>query len=193
MGKALYNGKPLRPSQYIGGIDVMDADLDVTIKKIDPRQKGFKGQVAAVICVDTPEGVKFVRINATRETELVELFGPRAKEWLGKKIRLWFDPSIKFGGKRVGGVRIKKAVNGIKHSKKANTDESADLLSGLLIRIAKTRSADKLTELSGEIKASRDKLTAEDIKELREAYKMQADLLEEQQHERHHNDEGDEF
>jgi len=54
-------------------------------------------------------------------------------------------------------------------------------------------SADKLTELSGEIKASRDKLTAEDIKELREAYKMQADLLEEQQHERHHNDEGDEF
>jgi hypothetical protein len=49
-----------------------------------------------------------VVLNKSRNEALVETFG--TDSWDGKKVELYFDPNIKFGGKRVGGIGIKAAV-----------------------------------------------------------------------------------
>lgn len=48
-----------------------------------------------------------LRTSTNRKT-LVRMFGSNTKEWLDKTIHLYFDASVKFGGKLVGGIRIKE-------------------------------------------------------------------------------------
>jgi hypothetical protein len=47
-----------------------------------------------------------LRTSANRKT-LIRMFGSDTKLWLGKTVHLFFDPNVKFGGKLVGGLRIK--------------------------------------------------------------------------------------
>ena len=37
---------------------------------------------------------------------LIALWGPKADKWEGRSMRLYGDPSVKFGGQSVGGIRI---------------------------------------------------------------------------------------
>jgi hypothetical protein len=39
---------------------------------------------------------------------LVHMFGADTKNWRGKTITIYHDPDVKFGGKLVGGIRIKE-------------------------------------------------------------------------------------
>jgi hypothetical protein len=48
-----------------------------------------------------------LRTSANRKV-LVRMHGSNTKAWLGKLIHLYFDPTVKFGGKEVGGIRIKE-------------------------------------------------------------------------------------
>lgn len=48
---------------------------------------------------------------------LLACWGEDGKEWVGKKIKLYGDPSVKFGGVAVGGIRI-RALSGIEEDKK---------------------------------------------------------------------------
>lgn len=48
-----------------------------------------------------------LRTSANRKT-LVHMFGSDTKAWRGKTIHLFHDPSVKFGGKNVGGIRIRE-------------------------------------------------------------------------------------
>lgn len=48
-----------------------------------------------------------LRTSTNRKT-LVRMFGSDTKKWVGQTIHLYFDPSVKFGGKAVGGIRIKE-------------------------------------------------------------------------------------
>lgn len=48
-----------------------------------------------------------LRTSANRKT-LVHMFGSDTKAWRGKTVRLFHDPSVKFGGKAVGGIRIRE-------------------------------------------------------------------------------------
>jgi hypothetical protein len=48
-----------------------------------------------------------LRTSANRRA-LVKMFGADTREWRGKTVYLYHDPSVKFGGKNVGGIRIKE-------------------------------------------------------------------------------------
>lgn len=37
---------------------------------------------------------------------IAKVWGKQAREWIGRRMRLYGDPSIKYGGKAVGGVRL---------------------------------------------------------------------------------------
>jgi hypothetical protein len=54
------------------------------------------------------EDERGIVLNKTRNDALVDAFGKG--DWTAKKIELFFDPTVKFGGKRVGGIGIKAAV-----------------------------------------------------------------------------------
>lgn len=48
-----------------------------------------------------------LRTSANRKT-LVRMFGANTQTWRGKTIHLYHDPAVKFGGKTVGGIRIRE-------------------------------------------------------------------------------------
>ncbi len=47
-----------------------------------------------------------LRTSANRKA-LVRLFGSDTKNWRGKLIKVYHDPTVRFGGKVVGGLRIR--------------------------------------------------------------------------------------
>lgn len=50
-----------------------------------------------------------LRINAAIRKALGAMLGYTWEDWRGKKITLYGDPTVKFGKKQVGGVRVKAA------------------------------------------------------------------------------------
>jgi hypothetical protein len=49
-------------------------------------------------------------LNKSRYEDATNIFGDKNTDsWLGKKITLAYDPNIKFGGKRVGGIVFRAA------------------------------------------------------------------------------------
>lgn len=49
-------------------------------------------------------------LNATNINLLTALFGSdETDEWMGKQVTIYTDPNIMFGGKKVGGLRVKSA------------------------------------------------------------------------------------
>src|ERR1700675_5014274 len=52
------------------------------------------------------ESPKGLQLNKTRVTILETAFGPDSDLWVGQRVRISFDPTVEFGGRAVGGVRL---------------------------------------------------------------------------------------
>ena len=50
-----------------------------------------------------------LRTSCNRKA-LVRMFSSNTQLWRGKVIHIYFDPEVRFGGKTVGGIRIKEEV-----------------------------------------------------------------------------------
>ena len=66
---------------------------------------------------------------------LAALWGPRAGEWVGRTVRLYRDPTVKYGGVEVGGIRIsgmshidRPKVLTLSSSKKTKTEYRIEVL-----------------------------------------------------------------
>ena len=46
-------------------------------------------------------------LNKSNWINIEEAYGPDTDTWIGQRIELYVDPSIMYGGKRVGGVRVR--------------------------------------------------------------------------------------
>jgi hypothetical protein len=53
------------------------------------------------------ESPKGLQLNKTRVNILEAAYGPDSDLWTGKRIKIYFDPNVEFGGRLVGGVGIK--------------------------------------------------------------------------------------
>lgn len=47
-------------------------------------------------------------VNATNWITVEALYGDESDNWTGKQIEIWVDPSVSFGGKRIGGLRLRQ-------------------------------------------------------------------------------------
>jgi hypothetical protein len=47
-------------------------------------------------------------LNSTNRKSLVNLYGGNVKDWCDQEVTLWVDENVRFAGKRVCGIRIKK-------------------------------------------------------------------------------------
>jgi hypothetical protein len=52
------------------------------------------------------ESPKGLQLNKTRVATLEAAYGPDSDLWVGKRVRISFDPTVEFGGRAVGGVRL---------------------------------------------------------------------------------------
>jgi len=56
--------------------------------------------------------VKPMIVNNTNWMTCEDAWGDDSDNWLGKSVELYFEPSVMFGGKRVGGVRVRISASG---------------------------------------------------------------------------------
>lgn len=92
------------------------------LKKDDCSEEGELHTITEVLeedvaAEDKPEEIKWVMhfedakpliLNATNINRCTQAFGTNQSEaWAGKKIVVYADPDIEFGGKIVGGVRLR--------------------------------------------------------------------------------------
>ena len=73
-----------------------------TIKAVDVDDQLGEDQGVLVF----EETDKKMRLNKTNAEELSNVFGDEMSDWVGKQVKLFRDPSVRYKGKRVGGVRV---------------------------------------------------------------------------------------
>jgi hypothetical protein len=81
-----------------------DKERHTTISHVEVE--AINGRVKLVMYVKSAEfGLP---LNTTNIEELVDAFGTdETDDWEGKAVELYVDPSIRFQGRRVGGVRVR--------------------------------------------------------------------------------------
>ncbi len=107
---SLTSFRELLENEYIGGWDLkrdgVFADFTLTIasvEKFTPRQRK-RGERVRRFVVRFAEAEKPWLAGPASGEIIKGLYGPPS-EWPGKKITLYYDESIRFGTKKVGGVR----------------------------------------------------------------------------------------
>lgn len=82
--------------------------VPVTIRTVSAQQfRGRNGgppETAWFIYFN--EAQKGMKLNSTNIKALAAAFGEQTEAWHGKKVRLYVDPTVQFGGQTVGGIRI---------------------------------------------------------------------------------------
>lgn len=113
-----------------------DLDYDngnlVTIKSIDQQNVGAAdGEEELKWCMSFREFKKPMVLNSTNIQLATKALGTdETDEWIGKKIVIYVDDNVSFGGKLVGGIRIRKVRGQAAHDTPAPNPKSVTGPSG---------------------------------------------------------------
>jgi hypothetical protein len=77
------------------------------VKSFDDPVKGKQDVPYLTLTSSAFDGEKELSLNATNRNILGAVYGKQAGAWIGKEIGVYFDPAVTFGGKAVGGVKVK--------------------------------------------------------------------------------------
>lgn len=86
-------------SDQLNADDLLTGPITVTITKV---RRGDREQPIIVEI----EGHRPFKPCKTMRRVLIAVFGDQPSGWIGQRMTLYTDPEIKFGGVKVGGVRI---------------------------------------------------------------------------------------
>lgn len=91
-------------SDQINAADLTGSPVTVTIREVT---KGNPDQPVHVHLKEIAD--KTFRPSKSMRRVMVKLWGADASQWAGKRVTLYNDPSVKWAGQPVGGVRISHA------------------------------------------------------------------------------------
>jgi len=96
------------PSTYLSKEDV-STPVVATIRSVQMgRIKSDHGEEdKPVMSFMSPPGLKPLIVNNTNWSIVESLYGDESDFWSGKPIELYWEPNVNFGGKLVGGVRVR--------------------------------------------------------------------------------------
>lgn len=96
-------------SQYLGVADIGDRKIRTRIVKLKNEQVRDResGKLKKRIVVFFENVAKPLILNPTNLNTLIDALGKNPTNWRNASIGLWVDPSVTFGGKRTGGVRLR--------------------------------------------------------------------------------------
>lgn len=95
-------------SKYFRARDVEGQPPKVlTISDVTEELLGRGGHQEAKCFLWFHETPKGLQLNKTRVNILEAAYGPDSDAWSGKRVKIYFDPNVEFGGRLVGGVGIK--------------------------------------------------------------------------------------
>ena len=94
-------------SDQLNADDMLTGPITVTVTDV---KKGITKEQPIVVEIDG--GFKPYKPCKSMRRVLILMWGDKPKEWIGKRLCLFCDPSVMFGGAKVGGIRI-KSMSGI--------------------------------------------------------------------------------
>ncbi len=100
------------PSTYISRADVATPIVATIEKVVMEKVRGEHGEEDKAIVYFVGDQMKTMVLNATNWDTIADMHGPDTDHWGGKIIELYDDPSVTFGKKRVGGVRVRRPSGG---------------------------------------------------------------------------------
>ena len=99
------------PSTYLSKDDV-DPPITATIENVyHVNLKGDAGDETKTAMSFVEPNVKPMIVNNANWMTCEDLYGEDSDGWAGHKVEIYKDPTIMFGGKRVGGVRVRQPAN----------------------------------------------------------------------------------
>lgn len=103
-------------SQYLGVTDVGDRKIRTLLVKTKNEQVRDResGKLKKRILVFFENVAKPLVLNKTNLNTLIDALGKNPAGWLNASIGIWVDPSVSFGGKRTGGVRLRVLAPAVK-------------------------------------------------------------------------------
>ena len=92
------------PGQYLKAADLQGKRVQVVIETVEMEDIG--GETKPVLHFQEIE--KGLSINQTNAKNIAKITGSdNTDDWAGKKIVVYWNPDIEFGGETVGGVRVR--------------------------------------------------------------------------------------
>ncbi len=112
-------------SKYLTQQDVNEMSLEerrVTIDHVQPEKVGENKELKPVTYFTTLE--KGLVTNMTNREKIAEIRRSKVMEdWPGTRIELYVNPDIGFGGKRMGGIRVRRIAKKDPSSVEEDFDE----------------------------------------------------------------------
>jgi hypothetical protein len=95
-------------SKYLGATDVGARKIRTTIAKVRKADLRINdGTKRVKFVLHFPDIDKPMVLNATNKNELVRKLGKNPANWIGAFVGIYVDPEVEFGGKTVGGLRLR--------------------------------------------------------------------------------------
>jgi len=87
-------------SDQLDAVDLLSGPRTFTIKGVK------KGSAEQPVQIELAEFPRVWRPGKSMRRVLVKAWGPDASKYVGRRVTLYCDPDVKFGGEKVGGTRI---------------------------------------------------------------------------------------
>lgn len=99
-------------SDVVRFVDIADkGDITLTIKSVKKGKVVGSGGKSSGKAMLTFEGAeKPMAAGMTALTTIGQLYGNDTTAWVGRAITIYGDPSVSFGGAKVGGIRVRPAI-----------------------------------------------------------------------------------
>lgn len=149
-------------SDQLNADDLISGPIVVEVK--DVKQCPDEKQPVAIVIGDNRQPYKPCK---SMRRVMVALWGDQPKKWIGKRMRLYCDPNVMFGGLRVGGIRISHAT--IEEAKDVLLTTAKAKRTVYTIQPLKEEEPDIESRIKKAIKALQEAKTVEDHDNLKES------------------------
>jgi len=95
------------PSNFISKEDVQGGDLILTVKNVAIEKIKSEGGEDEKPVMHFRDHDKSLVLNGTNWDTTAAVYGEDSDGWVGKRVVLFLDPTVRFGKQLVGGVRIR--------------------------------------------------------------------------------------
>jgi len=98
------------PSRFVTK-EELAAPRTFTIHSVEMQEiEGEDGKSDKPVLLFKEKGAKPCILNKTNAEVLKDEFGPDTEDWADCAIELYVDQAIRFGGKKIGGIRVRRPL-----------------------------------------------------------------------------------
>lgn len=100
------------PGKFLAQDDVAEKPLVAKIDKAIREEVGDGENTETKTTLHFLDGIKPIVLNGVNWDTIESMYGDDSDLWHGKEIEIYRDPTVRYGNKVTGGIRVRKPGNG---------------------------------------------------------------------------------